>query len=359
MKNNEGFSLVEMTVVMIIAGLMLSGGMKILSAQIYASRQAESKLSMEVSRLALISFISRNGRLPCPAVPTVAQGTADYGVEATTLGVCDGLPTFGAPASAVVVTGIIPWVSLGISDSSALDGHYNRLTYQVVRDATAAASETHKVAGMRGNITLHSNAPPTATNQINNCSGGLTYNSCAAVAIVVSHGRNGFGAYTQSGMQIPLTGAGPGELENTNNDNVFVKKEYSEAAGILFDDSVLPLSSADLLTQLALNGSVKDARSEVMQTIESMKGEIIAYAISHSFFLPTPPPSIKFDVWGTAVNYTRVVTPITPATAPGVAFTLTSSGPDAVLGTSDDIGVVVSVGELQGVFSKSGGFANP
>ena len=210
-------------------------------------------------------------------------------------------------------------------------------------------------------------APP-AGNQINECSSGLTFNPCAAVAVVLSHGKNGFGAYTPGGGQIPTASAGPDELANTDNDSKFVRKDFSDAAGNAFDDVVLALTPSDLLTPLTQNGSLKDYRATLNASFDAFRGAIVAYAVTNrsgspgTYQYPLPPnlaaisipASMANDPWGTAISYTRVTTPISSFPSLLVGYTLAANGPDGIAGTADDIVLSVSVAELQYAFSKVG-----
>lgn len=361
---NRGFTLVELTIVFVILSLMLGAGMSLLMAQMSASRQSETKVKQEAIRVALISFISRNNRLPCPADPALGSGAALYGTEAANPGTCTGRPASGT-GDAVVVNGIVPWVSLGLPEDMGNDGFYDRFSYQVVQKATNLNAQT--IPGMRGYITLHSagpgtlNAAPTG-NQINDCANGLTYNPCAAVVVVISHGKNGHGAFTSNGSTVPSTGAGADELANLDGDSQFVKKDYTESNANPFDDSVMALTPSDLLSPLTQNGTLKDYRAALNATFSTMRGAIESATISSRIGgLPgaaiyTLPVSISqaTDPWDKPIIYSTTVSQIQALTTPGVAYKLTSYGPDGISGTADDIVVTVSVSELQGILARTG-----
>jgi prepilin-type N-terminal cleavage/methylation domain-containing protein len=370
-RKSLGFTLVELSIVLVIMALIMGAGMALLNAQIDSQRQASTRVKQDAIRSALTTYISRNSRLPCPADPTLAAGVANYGVEAATPGTCSGITSNGV-APSTVVTGIIPWVSLGISDDAATDGYFNRFAYQVVALATNLNTQT--ISGMRGYITLHSNGPgtlgaPPAGNQINDCSNGLTFNPCAAVVVVLSHGKNGFGAYSIGGGQVPTAGAGPDELANTDHDSKFVRKDFSDAVGNPFDDVLLALTPSDLLTPLTQSGAVKDYRATLNASFDVFRGAIAAYAISHrtgpgptayQYQLPSPllltvPASAATDPWGNPITYTVVTPTIAASTTSTLAgYTLSSNGPDGTASTSDDFSTTVSVAELQNTFSKVG-----
>jgi len=65
----------------------------------------------------------------------------------------------------------------------------------------------------------------------------------APVYILVSHGRDGYGAYTGqgAGLRVPIAGATPDEIENANGDRIFYEIPAIDRAGVemKFDDVVV------------------------------------------------------------------------------------------------------------------------
>lgn len=367
---NRGFTLVEMTIVFVIMSLVLTVGVSALTAQYETVRLSTTRKNQEIIQQALTNFIARNGRLPCPAVRGLAPGTAGYGVEAASPGACTGAASSGA-GLAIVATGIVPFVSLGLNDDTASDGYLNRFTYQVVASATAPTATgpggVQMPAGMRGYITVHSGSPAAvglapAGNQTNFCPLG-NYNPCAAVAVIVSHGKNGLGAFTSSGTRLPMP-ASADEVANTDDDGAFVRRDQTEGGPNHFDDLLLALTPNDLLDQLTRNGTAKDARAALNATFEAMAGGTVAATATHSIvgapsrcYTITGPSALFYDPWGKAINVTpsAVTSPICAASTPtDRAIQFTSSGPDETLSTADDITRSISVGELQQYLAKTG-----
>lgn len=73
--------------------------------------------------------------------------------------------------------------------------------------------------------------------------------------VLVSHGRNGLGAFTEAGTRIPLAGASPDEIENANGDRVFVSRPYSEGDGDNYFDDIVIWRTQDHLYTEAGGGS--------------------------------------------------------------------------------------------------------
>ena len=360
-----GFTLLEIAIVLVISGLLLTAVLSVGNAQIQQARISSTKQKQEAIRLALINFITRNNRLPCPAIATLAPIAAGYGAEAGTPGTCTGTIINGG-----VRTGILPWRSLALSNENAEDGYYHRFTYQVALVATNTNSKT--ISGLKGATSIHSGTPvvmgpPATGNQTNDCTPtGGNYNPCSAVVIIVSHGSNGFGAYNPDGNQSPLP-TGADESENTNNDNKFIIKDFSDNAANPYDDIVLALSATDLLTPLTVHGSLVDYKALINEDSLNVKNTIIANTIAnrtgsastYSYPIPAALPPLPLngliDPWATPYVYSRMILAINNTTPSNLtAFTLTSLGPDGVAGGNDDIQIDISVNQLQDAFAKVG-----
>lgn len=355
----DGFTLIEMAVVLVIIGLMLAAGIGIGRNLIEQSKINVTKENEQAIKLALLNFIIRNNRLPCPAVATLSKSSAGYGVEATTPNTCTNTTIVDN-----VAIGVIPWKTLGIASTIASDGYYNRLTYQVTLAATGLNANT--IAGLKGNMSIHTNAPATNANQSNDCTVG-NYNPCSAVVAIISHGLNGYGAYTESGSQLGLPNANTDEEENSNHDAKLVMKEYSYNSANPFDDVIMPLTPSDLLTPLTSKGTFDDYRSVLNKHFADITAAIVADAVSNrsgsagaysypiANTLPSLPVSTTNDPWGNAISYTRNTASIQSGTNSAItAFTLTSNGPDGTLGNQDDISNIVYVSQVKSTLGLSG-----
>jgi len=365
---NFGFTLIEMAIVLVIAGLLLTVVIGMGNALIAQSRISATKSKQETIKTAILSYIARNSRMPCPAVPIVAPGNPGYGIEATSPGTCDAVQGFGIGQARVVI-GLVPWITLGLSDEGGEDGYYNRFTYAVTANATNLNRNT--IAGMLGNITIHTRTPivlglPPVGNQSNVCTpvgGGI--NPCLQVAVIISHGLNGNGSYNRLGNQLALPpAAATDELANTDINSSFVQKDFSEGANP-FDDILLALNPSELLTPLTINGSVRDFNAALQHNFDMMVAAATSQAAINRTGGPPPdriynlpadapalnlPPANITDPWGRPIIYTVNTPNINSTTPEGVAFSMTSVGQDGVLGTADDIVNTLRVSELQSKF---------
>ena len=223
----QGFTLLEMTIVLAIVGLLVTGLVRSLGAQIDVQSLNKTRTVLDNAKEALIGFTLINGRLPCPA--SSANGFED--------------PIGGGTCTAV--NGFLPAATLGMSelDSNgyALDGWggnpINRVRYAVT-DATAnlfttsintfTANPDLKICGSAAGITASA------------CGSGLGLSLTSdAVAVIYSLG------------QYPA-GRSSDEQENQDSDKFFVAHTPITA----FDDQVTWLSYPQLAARLVAAGKL-------------------------------------------------------------------------------------------------------
>lgn len=125
----NGFTLVEMTIVMIISGLLLSALVTSYLRWNDILRSSQTKESISIISDALAAYAARNYRVPCPANPAGA-GPEPFGSE---IGGGASGGAIGSCNSGIAgeSEGIIPFVTIGIDASYAKDGWGNYFTYQV------------------------------------------------------------------------------------------------------------------------------------------------------------------------------------------------------------------------------------
>lgn len=241
----------------------------------------------------------------------------------------------------------------------------------IYNEDSSALVSTTTLPGIIGNMSIHDSTPiamgsPPAGNQIN-CPSD---NSCPAIAVLISHGANGYGAWMPvSGLRItptPDLTAGAPEDENRNNTNLaFVQRSPNDTDNpdTHFDDILVWVSSQDILEPLQKYGGFKDARVVTLESMETMKNSAISFALANvsgtspdrAYALPTTGSVAQYrDPWGRNITYTRgSFASISATTAAGTAFTLFSDGPSSGV-TTDDIVLTVTVDELKSLFAKTG-----
>jgi prepilin-type N-terminal cleavage/methylation domain-containing protein len=209
-KNHSGFTLVEMAMVLLIITVLLAGLVPTISSQMEQQRTNETRKQMNEIREALIGFALRNGRLPCAARAATPSGQSYSGLYAG-----NEYPDCNSSTQADKAYGVVPWITLGTSET---DGWGNRFTYRVSSDfADAIAGATYggctpSPAPAQASFALCSAGNP----DIKSSSGGTAVANDVP-AIIISHGKNGAGAYTPKGTQLPAGSAD--EQENTDHSS--------------------------------------------------------------------------------------------------------------------------------------------
>lgn len=126
-KSRPGFTLVEMAIVLLILGLALGMVLNLTGGMRDAQNRQLVRTQLNTLDTALANFVALNKRLPCPADGRVASGAANAGLESPfpPTGVCD----FPNPNQQRY--GVVPWVTLGISENDAADPWNGRITYRI------------------------------------------------------------------------------------------------------------------------------------------------------------------------------------------------------------------------------------
>ncbi|MBV6323383.1 type II secretion system protein [Duganella violaceipulchra] len=214
-RGQRGFTLVEISIVLVIVGLLIGGMIAPLSSQLEQKKGNETRQAMELAREALFGYALRNGYLPCPAISAV------NGLEDRTGSACNKR------------YGYLPWTTLGVG---RLDGWNRILGYTV----TPAFSDsvllfTLKTARDITVVTRDSQGRITP----------LTDNHDVPAALI-SFGRNGYGATSDQHTRLADGGAGnDDEKTNLRSGTTLVSRDASDdprAPGGAYDDIVLWIS---------------------------------------------------------------------------------------------------------------------
>lgn len=222
MKRGSGFTLIELAIALAIVGLLLGMMLVPLNTQVDQQRIGDTQKQLNLITEAILGFAVANGRLPCPAIP----GAGSVGLENK------GVPGCGS------TDGVVPWATLGLPEADAWG---RRFTYRVT-----AAFADDPVGGLQASFTL---APADAGNITVTTGGAAPVNiTTTAAAIVVSHGKNGLGAFQTNGVQ--LGGAAGDELANADANAIFVSRIHDPT----FDDQVAWVSTSVLKSRMVAAG---------------------------------------------------------------------------------------------------------
>jgi prepilin-type N-terminal cleavage/methylation domain-containing protein len=240
MKHQNGFTLVEMAIVLLIVGLLLGGLLPTISGQVEQQRRNETRKQLDEIKEALIGFTIINGRLPCPADSAIVTGQTGAGTERT------------PPCTNGNSTGVLPWATLGVKET---DGWGNRYTYRVSSDfADAIGSTTY--GGCIPNPTPAISTFALCSNgnlDVRSAASGGTSIAINVPAVIISHGKNSAGAYTQQGTQLPVSSdADKRENSDGNANNNYISHTPTQN----FDDLVVWLSPNTLFNRMVTAGKL-------------------------------------------------------------------------------------------------------
>jgi prepilin-type N-terminal cleavage/methylation domain-containing protein len=218
-EHESGFTLIELAIVLVVVALLLGGLLVPLTMQIEQQKIRETQRAMEEIKEALIGYAIANNRLPCPdsdldglenpPTPTVTPNTPVAGQTTKTF-------------SCLVFEGGLPYQTLGVSRE---DGWNNRFRYRVTPaftqrtivtdDATGnVLSSTAFALSTPGNISVLSRGDNPATSPTIESKFLLTL-AANAPAVIISHGKNGYGATSSYGLpQTPVPASNADEATN-------------------------------------------------------------------------------------------------------------------------------------------------
>ena len=229
----RGFTLVEIAVAVFLITLVLGSVLGPLAAQVEQRQVTETEKRIEEIKEALIGFAAVNGYLPCPAK------SATDGTEDRTAGVC----------TAGKRVGFLPWVTLGVS---ATDPWGDLFRYSVV-PAFADATTVFDLTTPR-DIVIVGRQPLSPYAPINLTNGGPD----GVPAVVLSHGKNAYGATGEGGFVRATPGgwAGDEQVNATNATNFYsrVRTSLTTATGGEFDDIVIWISPNVLFARMIAAG---------------------------------------------------------------------------------------------------------
>lgn len=390
----HGFTLVEIALVVVIASILLIAGMRLMIARAESAQIEVTKKNQDAIKTALISYLGQNNRLPCPDA-----NVPPTGVEARNVG--------AAIPPCVAYVGTVPYVTLGLDRSAVLDGWDNYIAYVVspnlstpfigVPWTTSWVYTYAQPAQVALDPTHLSNAgPPAQAFWPTVSTGAITVNDVngiaisnpnpavgpptGAVVVLISYGRDGYGAMNVSGTPNNPAGAGPDELQNINPvvaagppmQLTVVNRDITDQNIALhgpFDDIVLPLRQNDLVAPLVTSGTFP---SSPMQTLNQANDYVIGQIVATHAVCPVGPatPCAGTPVCNPGSYYALPLAIVLPATSvvtytqgPITTCIASNTPPGAApnnvaytLATPDGNLRVVTISEIIGTLGRVAGF---
>lgn len=242
----RGFTLIEMAVVVLLMGIILTMGLRVLQATQENAAWSETRLKQDRIKVALIGFLRTNGRLPCPdaALP----------------------PTGVEPASCLAAAGrgVLPWRVLGLSIGDVQDGWSNFFTYRVANGTPATSKNWTTKTVPATSFSIRELTVPLATFNFQERSDAGVLGAAITpnpVLMLISHGKNGAGARTVRGTAVMPPPVGVDEFANANSASTsFVMRtptSVTAAPGGAFDDVVTYMTPNQLLQPMLDDKTLK------------------------------------------------------------------------------------------------------
>ena len=237
---NPGFTLIEMTMVLVILGLLLGGLMAPLSTQMDNNHRRDTRAQLDKIHEALLGYVLVHGYLPCPDVNHDGQedrtpdGCTTHTRHDPKGDAKQETPKQERPKKEDRVWhGIVPWIDLGVG---AQDAWGNRFTYAVSARFTDASNTPLPTFSLETQGTLH-----------------VKHGADNVPAVVLSHGANTQGGIsTQGTAHVAPTSAT--ELENSDRDAHFNDAPYHNDASQGFDDQMVWISPYILKNRVLMAG---------------------------------------------------------------------------------------------------------
>jgi type II secretory pathway pseudopilin PulG len=223
----RGFSLIEVAIAVFIITLLLGGILVPLSTQVEQRKTGETQKALDDMRQALFGFALAYGYLPCPDTDN------------------DGLEDVSG-SNCVNQEGNLPWATLGVT---GYDSWGNRHRYRVHTLFSQRAPATIFTLSITSNLQVCADQ---------GCGTSLTTVTDGPPAVVLSHGKNGYGAINSITNTLNPAPTSLDELANTNGtaDSIYVSHAQSDIGSATgeFDDNVVWLSREILLNRMVAGG---------------------------------------------------------------------------------------------------------
>ncbi len=291
-ENNKlsGFSLIEISVVVVIVSVIASSSLSLLGKSNKADDTNKTKSKLEFVSRAIQVYRNKNDKLPCPAQYNKYVNNASFGkpVFDESSGNCvdveaipNGIAFYaGNSSKANIVGGMIPFVELGIPPHFAFDSWGRRITYLVDQDLTKTSTYSSSIPNIevrdlsyndpRNSAEDHSLWRKPKANEVNSSvedcrdeTGATDISPSGSYAVkipvcvsfaLISHGQNGYYGVKSGGQNIVnTTQYGPYEWENALNP------DSSGGGGqLLFNDIIINMPEDDVYESDATDGGYFD-----------------------------------------------------------------------------------------------------
>jgi outer membrane protein assembly factor BamB/type II secretory pathway pseudopilin PulG len=225
-QKREGYSLLELSISILIIGLLTTGGLTLLSEEYKENKRNLTRDEMREIDDGLAVYLRENDKLPCPASLTALEGSAEYGRETDCTDTTPPTGTYRVEhpsgSGTYVRVGAVPFYDMEMPDEYLADAWLGRYVYAVSEPLTTSTTSSSV-----GNITIKDAGSDITTE---------------AAWSLISIGKDNAGAYAaRSSNQILPCNSGTMDEENCDySDGEFRDTVFNDGSvtANFFDDQI-------------------------------------------------------------------------------------------------------------------------
>lgn len=219
----NGFTLVEMCVVIVIVGLFVVGAIaayKQYRVRTYLDTNAERQATI---RKAIKDFVIEHNYIPCVANPGLPPSDPNYGREINCTNPVPSANTVRTPGARALVPpgfvriGAVPVRTLNLPDTYIAEPNDRLYIYAVTESLTVDPSPSAL------------NVKKGAIDVVDGTNISLLTPAGSAIYVLISPGKNGLGAWTRSGVRSSACAGPSKDVLNCDGNATFVSAPYSTA----------------------------------------------------------------------------------------------------------------------------------
>ncbi len=242
-KTRKAYSLLELSIVITIISILITGAMSTATSTINSSKNKVTRQKLGIIYKAIGSFVSANGRLPCPANITLLKSNASYGQEvagcSSMISNANGI--FVSAASSNLIYGMVPVAALGLSNNFGEDEFETKISYVVDKNFTVSANQNSAPDFSQSNFSTQALVNISNNITVTEKDGSNQFNPATnAFFVLISHGANKGGGYPANSSSQNAVPSDVDELSNVGGsssfDNIFISVSTNSEK---FDDMLV------------------------------------------------------------------------------------------------------------------------
>jgi type II secretory pathway pseudopilin PulG len=217
-KGEEGYILLEIVIALFVIGVLMGSVLPLYTSHVERQKYKTTEQRFVEIKAALKNYFHLHKKFPRPA--TANKDSSEFGK---------------APAASRSV-GIVPFLDLGLSPGAVKDAYGNWFTYAMGREMRGLGSffgDTSTAAvGANMTVTVYEQGKPLVYGK----------DKTSIDYVLVSHGKNGCGAFEETGGRRidHCNPFGADERKNANGSGDYVQKPFNDQEGeSYFDDMVV------------------------------------------------------------------------------------------------------------------------